>query len=160
MISRSRISFRPEAPDDEPFLLRLYASTRESEMQVVPWTDQEKETFVRQQFEAQTGHYRKFFEDADFLIIVLDGRPVGRLYLHAHENDLLIVDISLLSEVRGQGIGGLLLREILDRAAKEGNSVSIHVEQFNPALHLYERLGFKKIKDYGVYDLMEWRSAT
>jgi hypothetical protein len=33
----------------------------------------------------------------------------------------------------------------------------IHVERFNPALRLYERLGFWQIDDRGVYLFMAWR---
>lgn len=160
MISRERIAFRPETEQDTPFVHRLYASTRQPEMDSVPWSDQEKDAFVLQQFEAQRSHYRQHYADAELLIILLDGRPVGRLYLHRVDNDLLIIDISLMPDVRGQGLGGMLLREIQERAAADGNVVSIHVEQFNPALHLYQRLGFVKIKSYGVYDLMEWRPAS
>ena len=159
MISRERITFRPETEEDTPFVLRLYASTRQPEMDAVPWPAEEKERFVLQQFEAQRLHYRKYYSDAELLIVQLDGLPIGRLYLHRTGNDLLIIDISLMPEVRGQGLGGMLLREIQDRAAA-GEVVSIHVEQFNPALHLYQRLGFVKVKTYGVYDLMEWRPAS
>jgi hypothetical protein len=34
--------------------------------------------------------------------------------------------------------------------------VRIHVERYNPALRLYERLGFRRIADGGIYFLMEW----
>jgi ribosomal protein S18 acetylase RimI-like enzyme len=159
-VNRERISFRPESPDDCEFLFRLYASTRQQEMQIVPWSAEEKERFLRQQFDAQTSHYKKNYLGAEYSIILLDGVPVGRLYLHQHPGDLRIMDIALSPESRGSGIGGLLLREILDRAAREGNVVSIHVEQFNPALRLYERLGFRHVSTYGIYHLMEWRSAT
>ena len=160
MIIRSRIAFRPETAKDAAFVLRLYASTRDAEMKMVPWSEQEKEIFVRQQFEAQAAHYREHYHDADFNIITLDSRPIGRLYLHVHENDLRIIDITLAPEMRGQGIGAMLLGELLERAAGDGRTVSIHVEQFNPALHLYRRLGFSKVSSYGVYDLMEWRPVT
>ena len=84
-------------------------------------------------------------------------RPLGRLYVHRGETDIRIVDIALLPEHRGRGIGSHLLRAILDEAAKRGRTVSIHVERFNPALRLYERLGFAHVADTGVYYLMEWR---
>ena len=38
--------------------------------------------------------------------------------------------------------------------------VRIHVEQYNPALGLYHRLGFREISDKGVYWLLEWKPAT
>ena len=156
---RERISFRPETADDEAFLYRLYASTREPEMQMVPWSDEQKEEFLRMQFNAQTQHYKKNYNGADYSIVLLDGLPAGRLYLHERPEDLRIMDIVLAPEHRGSGIGSILLNDILERAAAAGQVVSIHVEQFNPALRLYERLGFRQIDTNGVYHLMEWRSG-
>ena len=154
---RERISFRPESADDEEFLYRLYASTREPEMQMVPWSDEQKEEFLRMQFNAQTQHYKKNYNSADYSIVLVDGLPAGRLYLHERSEDLRIMDIVLAPEHRGSGIGSILLSDILERAAAAGQAVSIHVEQYNPALRLYERLGFRQIDTNGVYLLMEWR---
>lgn len=154
---RDRITFRPERPEDEPFLYRLYVSTREPEMRYVDWSPEQKTTFLRQQFGAQTLHYKTQYADADYSIILFDGTPAGRLYLHRRSGDLRIMDILLAPEHRGSGIGTILLEEILQKAAAEGSSVSIHVEQDNPALRLYQRLGFRQIDTFGVYLLMEWK---
>jgi ribosomal protein S18 acetylase RimI-like enzyme len=156
---RERITFRPETDDDAEFLYRLYASTREQEMRMVDWSDEQKETFLRSQFSAQTQHYRGNYIEAEYSIILVDGQPAGRLYLHQDPGDLRIMDIALAPEHRGSGIGSMLMGEILERAAAAGDIVSIHVEQFNPALRLYERLGFKPVETNGVYYLMHWRSA-
>jgi ribosomal protein S18 acetylase RimI-like enzyme len=157
---RERITFRPETGHDTEFLYRIYASTREQEMQMlVDWSDEQKEAFVRDQFAAQTNHYQKNYVDAEYSIIQLDGAPAGRLYLHQDPGDLRIMEIALAPEYRGIGIGTMLLREIMDRAAAAGDIVSIHVEQFNPALRLYERLGFEAVKENGPYYLMEWRGG-
>src|SRR5947208_224160 len=99
MVDRARIAFRPESPDDLQFLFRLYASTRQQEIDVVPWSAEQKETFLRNQFEAQTLHYQKNYEGAEYLIVLLDARPIGRLYLHQNPHDLRIMDIALLPEV-------------------------------------------------------------
>lgn len=157
---RDRISFRPETAEDEPFVYRLYVSTREPEMRMVDWPDEQKAAFLRMQFSAQTRHYKTHYADADYSIILLDGVPAGRLYLHQKPGDLRIMDILLAPEYRGAGIGEILLREILERAEAAGNSVSIHVEQENPALRLYERLGFRQIDTFGVYLLMEWKPGA
>jgi len=153
----NQIAFRPETDNDREFLFRLYAGTREEEMKLVDWSDEQKEAFLRQQFEAQTAHYRKNYIGAEYAIILREGVPVGRLYLHQSPGDLRIMDIVLMPEHRGSGIGGALLREIMARAGAKGDAVSIHVEQFNPALRLYERLGFRRIGEHGVYYLLEWR---
>ena len=82
--------------------------------------------------------------------------PVGRLYIARWDDEIRIVDIALLPPSLNAGIGTAILRDILAEAAVAQKPVRIHVEQFNPALRLYERLGFAPIEDKGVYLFMEW----
>jgi ribosomal protein S18 acetylase RimI-like enzyme len=157
---RETITFRPETDDDLEFLCRLYISTREEELKAVDWTVDQKIAFLVQQFQAQRSHYRANYQDAEYLVIVENGVPIGRLYLHRRPDDLRIMDIALLPEHRQRGIGGLLMRELIEEASGKGTGVSIHVEVDNPAMHLYERLGFHHVETYGVYHLMVWRPAS
>lgn len=149
------VVLRPVAAADHEFLVRLYAGTREEELEAVDWTDEQKESFLRQQFEAQHAWYQEQYAGASFDIVELDGEPVGRLYVARWPREIRIVDISLLPERRGHGIGGALLRQLLDEADAAGKSLSIHVERFNRALRLYERLGFRLREDKGVYLLLQ-----
>lgn len=153
------IALRPITDGDGPFLFRVYASTREAELLPVPWSAAQKEAFLRMQFNAQDAHYRAAYRGAQLSIILRDGAAAGRLYVDRREGELRVVDIALLPEHRGAGIGGALLRELLDEAARAGQAVTIHVERNNPALRLYARLGFRTI-DGGdaIYQLMEWRA--
>ncbi len=145
------------AADDEAFLYQVYASTREEELAQLRWTEAEKTAFLRMQFTAQHHYYHEHFPGASFQIILLDGHSIGRLYVSRSANEILVIDIALLPEYRSRGIGGAILREILAEAAQSGKPVHIHVEHFNRALRLYERLGFSKIGGDSVYSLMEWR---
>jgi ribosomal protein S18 acetylase RimI-like enzyme len=151
------IALRPITPEDDSFLAGLYASTRAEELVVTGWSDDEKALFCRRQFDAQTAHYSANYPRASFQVIERDGEPVGRIYVARWEKEIRIVDITLLPQSRGAGIGTKLLRELQDEARSAGKSLTIHVERFNPALRLYERLGFQQIEDKGVYLLMEWR---
>ena len=150
------IRLRSVHPDDREFLLRVYASVREEELAPVNWTREQKDAFVRMQFEAQTRFYEENYPGAKFQVILADDVPAGRLYIHPRANEIRIMDIALLPEFRGRGIGSALLNEILDDARAANQNVSIHVERMNPALHLYERLGFCLQEDKGVYLLLEW----
>lgn len=141
---------------DREHLYRVYASTREAELAVVPWDAAQKEAFLRFQFEAQAKYYDEQFPDAAFDVIELDGKSVGRLYVDRREGEIRLVDIALLPEVRGRGIGRAILEEILAEGREKNLLVRIHVEHNNPALRLYHRLGFEKIEEKGVYWLMEW----
>ncbi len=150
------ITFRPITDDDMPFLQELYGTTREDELALVDWTQIEKDNFVAFQFNAQHTYYQENYRDAEFSIILLDGQPGGRVYVDRREDEHRIVDIALMPDQRGQGTGGRIMKDLLDEAADAGKIVRIHVEHDNPAMHLYERLGFKKIGDTEVYFLMEW----
>jgi GNAT superfamily N-acetyltransferase len=153
------VAFRPIEPGDEPFLRRLYASTREEELRPVPWTPAEKAAFLRQQFQAQHAYYQEHYTGTRFEVVLRDGQPIGRLYVARWADEIRIVDITLLPEHCGAGIGTGILRDLLAEAAAAGKPVRIHVERQNPAWRLYERLGFAPIEDKGVYYLMEWRPA-
>ena len=154
------VSLRPTTEADEDFLRTVYAATREEELALVDWTEAQKSAFLRMQFDAQDKHYREAYGNAQFLVIERDRRPVGRLYISRRERDIRIMDIALLAEGRNAGVGTALLREILDEAARASKSVSIHVERFNRAMRLYERLGFTKVDEHGVYYLMEWKPVS
>ena len=155
---RGAIRFRPTTPEDVPFLRHLYGTTREDEMLKVPWTEEQKAAFLDMQFTAQKKHYEEFYSSCDFLVIELQGGRIGRLYIDRGETDIEIVDIALLPGHRRRGIGRMLLEEILEEGRATGKKVTIYVEHYNPARHLYDRLGFRHVDTNGVYHLMEWRA--
>jgi len=152
------ISLRPIGPEDDSFLAGVYASTRAEELAVTGWSDDEKAVFCRRQFDAQAAHYRENYPGASLQVIENAGVPIGRLYVARGEREIRIMDVALLPEFRGSGIGTKLLRELQEEARSADKSLTIHVERFNPALRLYERVGFRQIEDKGVYLLMEWRA--
>ena len=154
------ITLRPIEPGDEAFLYRVYASTREEELALTDWDDAQKEAFLQMQFNAQHTHYQQYYPDAAFLIILADGQPVGRLYVDRWPDQIRIVDIAMLPEYRNAGIGTSLLKELIVEGATSRKPVTIHVEQYNSALRLYERLGFTRIGERGVYYLMECRPTA
>jgi ribosomal protein S18 acetylase RimI-like enzyme len=153
---RSAITFRPYSDADIPFLRYLYGTTREDEMQRVPWTDEQKAQFLDMQFTAQKNHYEASYPDCEFLVIEIEGKAIGRLYIDRGEKEIRLTDIALLPEYRGRGIGRMLLEEILEEGRASGRRVTIYVEHYNPARHLYDRLGFRHIETNGVYHFMEW----
>jgi ribosomal protein S18 acetylase RimI-like enzyme len=152
---RLGIELRPATPDDADFLRVVYRSTREDELNLTSWSDEEKAAFVEMQFSAQDSYYRQIHPDGRFLVILRDGLPIGRLYLVRLGDELRIVDIAILPEHRGSGIGTALLADVLAEADEVGLAVSLHVEPWNPAKRLYERHGFASVGPRGVYELME-----
>lgn len=112
------------------------------------------------QFEAQHRYYHEQYPDAEYLVVQQDDVDIGRIYLHRRTDELRLIDIVLIPESRNQGLGNKLLKDLLDEAQASALPVRIHVENYNPALRLYLRLGFKPVADQGVYQLMEWQPVV
>ena len=152
------LSFRPITDADDPFLFSVYASSRAEEMAPVPWSDEQKRAFLMMQFRAQKVQYLERYPDANFQIILLDLEPVGRLYVARLPDQIRIIDIALLTEHRGKGIGEPIIRDLMQEAAALDLPVRIYVESFNRSRRLFERLGFAPVEEHMPYLLMEWRN--
>ena len=150
----NRHRLRPTTPEDRDFLLAVYGSVRAPELARVDWTEEAKAAFVAQQFDAQDRSYRENYANASFEVIEVEGRPAGRLYVDRWPAEIRIVDIALAPEFRGRGVASSLLRELIAEAEASGRSLTIHVEQGNPARRLYERLGFVPVAQLGHNTLM------
>lgn len=150
-----QLTLRPSTENDLDFLKEVYASTRLDELNITGWTQEQLDDFLTMQFNAQHRFYKEQFAEADFDIVQCNGSDVGRLYLDDRDEEIRIVDIALLPQFRGLGLGTRLLDQVMTRANSERKFVRIHVEKNNPALTLYQRLDFTDVADKGVYLLME-----
>ncbi|HEY2496106.1 MAG TPA: GNAT family N-acetyltransferase [Candidatus Angelobacter sp.] len=154
-----RASLRPIRPDDQDFLFKLYASTRLHEIAGFGWPEAQQEMFLRMQFNAQQRWYESIYGQADHQIVEHDGQPIGRLMVVWDKDFALLVDIALLTEYRGQGIGGELVRELIQQCTLTRIPLRLQVLKTNPALRLYERLGFIRTGEDQMYIQMECRPA-
>jgi RimJ/RimL family protein N-acetyltransferase len=137
------IAYRPMTDGDLPFIAALYATTRARELEPSGWPEEMKAAFCEQQHRIQHAQYRMTYKHAEWLIVERDGVPVGRYYLDWNDSDgLLMIDLSLMPEQRGAGVGGAIFRDTIATAHEAGKPVTLHVDRFNPAIALYERLGF------------------
>lgn len=154
------ITLRPVGPDDHEFLVEVYGSTRAAELALVPWTSEQQQAFIRSQFAAQQDHYAQKYRNANHDIIMYDDRQVGRLYVARLDHEIRIVDITVLPAERNSGIGTYLIRQLLDEAKLSEKTTSIYIEEFNPSLRLFDRLGFSVREQQGFHLLLEWPQAT
>ncbi|MCG8406615.1 MAG: GNAT family N-acetyltransferase [Phycisphaerales bacterium] len=150
------VRLRPVEAEDDPFLLKVYASTRAAELSQTGWDAAQKETFVRMQFNAQRQHYQSRFPDAEHSVILKGNQTVGRLYVSDSAEELRVLDITVLPEHRSAGIGGAILRDLLASARKAGKPVRIHVEADSRCTGLFNRLGFTVAQEKELHVLLEW----
>ncbi len=144
-------ALRPAGPADEPFLRAVYGSTRLDELALVPWTSEQKAAFIDMQFLAQRLSYLHDYPKAETYVIEHTGQPAGRMIVDRSGDELMLMDIALLPEFRNAGIGTALLQDLLREADRSGRAVRLYVEDFNPAMRLYQRLGFLPVGRTGIY---------
>ena len=93
--------------------------------------------------------------DDGIIAVASNDEPIGAAWLrlwaeHDHGYgfiDTLTPELSMAvrPEVRGCGIGTELLRLLLQRADESYDRVALSVSPQNPAVRLYERLGFRAV---------------
>jgi len=154
------ITFRPVGPDDEPFLLEVYGSTRDEELALTGWDEQQRGVFLKMQLDAQHVHYRGQYPAAEYLVILMNGDAVGRVYLAQTADEIRILDITVLPEKRGAGIGTAIVEALKPVAEATDKQLGIYVESFNRSLVLFERLGFVRSGENGYSYLMRWRADS
>ena len=149
------IELRPVEENDTLFIESVYRSTRESELKITNWTEQQKETFIIMQSMAQLAEYKKNYPGASFQLILYKKKSAGRFYTWENDTEIRIIDITLLPQFRGKGIGTFLFRELMKKSKEAQKKISLHVDPVNPALQLYLRLGLIHVKNNGRYYYME-----
>ena len=160
MEATAAYTLRPVREEDQAILLEIYSSSRAEEMALVPWDAAMKDAFLLSQLSAQLTHYRSYFPHARHDMILVDGEPIGRMYVDRREIEIRILDITLLPSARGHGTGTQIIQELMKEAADQDESLSIYVESFNRSLSLFQRLGFVKAEENGASWLMVWRAGS
>jgi ribosomal protein S18 acetylase RimI-like enzyme len=151
----SSLSLRAVTPTDRDHLFRVYASTRDEELAVVPWSPEQKTAFLEMQFTARERDYAARFSTKDHSVVERGGSPIGYVWVHRSENELRVLDVALLPEHRNAGIGTQLMTTLIEEARERRVPLRLYVLANGAARRLYERLGFTPVSEASVYQLME-----
>jgi ribosomal protein S18 acetylase RimI-like enzyme len=154
------ISLRPATREDEEFLLQVYQSSRGDDLRGLGWDEDRIDGFLEMQYQAQRKFYESDYGDATDEVILSEGKPAGRLIVECGEGDIRCVDLALLPEYRGRGVGTLLLRKLQEQATAANQPLRLQVIRFNRAVRLFERLGFIRISETGTHFQMEWTASA
>ena len=149
----------PLSPEDEDFIYRLYASTRMAEISGFGWNQAQQEAFLRMQFNAQKRWYETAYPGAEYTVILRDEQPVGRMIVLRGVQEFHLIDIALLPEHRGCGIGTALVGELIAESRRAAVPLALQVLKTNRAVHLYQRLGFIRSGEDEMYYQMRANPA-
>jgi ribosomal protein S18 acetylase RimI-like enzyme len=129
---------------DYDFLYRLHvAAMKEVVAQVWGWDDIWQEQF-----------FAAGFDPAPLRIILVDGMNVGVIAVRWSETDAYLVDIEILPAYQGRGLGAAVIQGVIAEADARNLPMRLQVLKVNPALRLYERLGFVVTGETETHHLM------
>jgi ribosomal protein S18 acetylase RimI-like enzyme len=156
-VADSIITVRRAVPEDKDFLFNLYCAARAPEFALLSLPEEQKQQLIVMQFVAQQNAYRAQYPGSDYVIVLRNGHPIGRIWIAEMQDELHLVDIALLPEARNQGIGDLLIRQLQTEARRAGKAVRSSVFRFNAgSLRFHQRLGFRIISEDEMQFYMEW----
>jgi ribosomal protein S18 acetylase RimI-like enzyme len=142
----ARVERRPANEGDREFLETLDRQVLGTyAMRQFGWDDQELRTRIRQDIRPELRE-----------LILVDGRPVGSLWIEDLGTALVIDHIALAPEAQGRGIGTSIIRRVQAQATSTGVGVRLSVLRVNPARAFYERLGFRVVAEDDHRLTMQW----
>ncbi len=153
------VCFRPVSVRDRDLLLRIYASTRERELALVPWDAGQKALFLQHQFAAQDRHYKAYFPDAEYSIVVHNGNDAGRIFVTRDEAQIHVLEFTILPEHRGAGVGTEVVRRLQAEARGKALPLTTYLDQFSDSQAWLEKRGFTRMADEGIHYKMQWTPA-
>jgi len=156
----STLVVRPALPQDEIFLYDLYSAVRAPEFELAPIPAEQKELLIRMQFRAQLSAYTDTYPNSCYHLVLLDSKPVGRLWVAPGDGELQLVDIAVHPKLQGKGIGTALVKRLQQEAANARLPIRSCVMRFNPgSLRFHKRLGFNIMREDLMYFYLEWRTV-
>jgi ribosomal protein S18 acetylase RimI-like enzyme len=119
---------------DRAFLYSLYCRTMRDVVERTWGWDEEW----------QARDFDRRFAGCETWIVEAGGEAVGGLMLSFAPRIVNIVELQILPEHQGRGIGNRVLRAVIDRASKQKSAVTLSVVRANVrAKRLYDRIGFR-----------------
>ncbi|MGH9604586.1 MAG: GNAT family N-acetyltransferase [Terracidiphilus sp.] len=159
--SLSALKLRPACADDEALLFELFAADKRAEFAAAGVPAAQAEMLVDMQYRARRQSYSQNYPEAmDTILCLEDGTPVGRSLVDRQTDCYHCIDLAVLPGYRNRGVGAWAIRQIQHLAALESVVLRLHVLKNNPALRLYERLGFLRVSGDEMSYEMEWRPPS
>lgn len=154
------MNVRPATPDDDRFLRDVYCRNRRAEFAEVGWSDEALGLFLETQFRMRKSALAMQYADLESFVVEHQGKPVGSMLFSRGGSEVRLVDIAILPEDQGKGIGSAVITELQQLAADKRLTLVLHVDLVNPrARKLYEQMGFRVTGENSIQYRMEWENG-
>lgn len=125
-----------------------YHGTKPSDAdEIIPYCEDYRDAYIN--IHSKDGYWNgeKVLEQIDrfdIFLCIRENKLAGYIDLSKGDEQIEIMDILVTPEYRNQGVGALLLRKAINHVYGRQLILTVDVDN-NPAIHLYEKLGFKDI---------------
>lgn len=127
------VRLRPYQSEDFDFARQLYFETMRWAIERVFGWDQNQ----------QEASFAGWFNEDEVSIIVADAIDIGWIQRRVDPDAIFLGSIYIAPRMQRKGIGTCVIQMILDLAREQFRPVTLAVMKINPAIALYERLGFR-----------------
>ncbi len=141
---------------DSEFLLEVYTEARAEEMASFGWTKEQLAAYARMQFDLQQRAHLDRYPEAEQSVLILDGKRAGQIRISRSPDQMVLVDIGVVSSFRGRGIATRVITDLTVEAQSSRLPLRLCVRPESPAKRLYERLGFRSTGTDAAGELMLW----
>ncbi|CAN5588206.1 hypothetical protein BH10ACI3_BH10ACI3_21130 [soil metagenome] len=152
-----KIILRAVTDDDEAFLAEVYYSSRRDEVSAFGWDEAQQDSFLAMQFSIRQLSYAMQYPDGEDSVILYENEPAGRIIIGRSGAEISLIDIAVLPQFQGNGIGSEIISRLKQEAANAAIPVVLTVDLANPkAFALYQKLGFAVSGETQLNYSMQW----
>ena len=143
-----KIGLRPATPEDFDVAWKLYLVTMKPlTAELMTWDEAKQSTSFAAQWNVEEAQ-----------IIVFEGHTVGWMQAAEAPTEIFLQQLYVSPKYQRRGIGSEVLQNLFKRCQATGKPLVLNVLKNNPAINLYERLGFCVVGEVGVKLKMRWNS--
>ena len=128
----TQIGLRPARTQDFDYCERLYFTEMKRIIQE-----------LNLDMAAQFASFQQQWELAEVRLITCDGADIGWLQSTTRGDTLFLAQLFVEGSFQRRGVGTEVMSRLIGEASRLRQAVTLGVAKINPALRLYQRLGFR-----------------
>lgn len=148
-MDKNKVTFDRLSPDDPAGIDEMSAmATAIVREHYDPILGTEQNNYMLDMFQSPRAISEQLGKGYRYYFVREGGRDVGFMAFYPREGSMYLSKLYLYKHERGKGFSHDMIGFVAEKARKEGlGGVELNVNRFNSAVQIYEKLGFKVIRE-------------